>query len=362
MRVLEDQVLTMLRGQVAAIILGVVFLFIGLAACGIAVIRGQGGVRLLLWFGILSGMYGTRILANVPAVLKTLPQSARASGLHVIAIISYLIIIPGLLFWLELSRGKLRRFLQIAAIAGSLIGIAGIWSTLFTKSSYAFMLYTNLLVIFVFLVLAIVISVPALASRFGVIRSRVSEIGILVLALAAIYSNIGNFLRLPNYRFLEPVAFAVFVFSLGYVAVQRIFTDERRLFSIENELAIAREIQSSILPRGIPEINTLNISAAYRPMTAVAGDFYEFIPVDRSRFGVLIADVAGHGVPAALIAAMMKVAMQSVVHCAQEPREVLLGLSRVLSGQLRGQLARHGCWEGVVLGCRTSTASPLAGG
>ena len=61
-----------------------------------------------------------------------------------------------------------------------------------------------------------------------------------------------------------------------------------------------------------PNINNLRISAAYRPMTAVAGDFYEFIPVDQNRVGFLVADVSGHGVPAALIASMIKVAMQSV--------------------------------------------------
>jgi hypothetical protein len=71
-------------------------------------------------------------------------------------------------------------------------------------------------------------------------------------------------------------------------------------------------------------------------MTAVAGDFYEFIPVDQNRVGVLVADVSGHGVPAALIEAMIKVAMQSVASCAREPREGLRGL--ILSGQLRGQL------------------------
>lgn len=72
-------------------------------------------------------------------------------------------------------------------------------------------------------------------------------------------------------------------------------------------------------------------------MTAVAGDFYEFIPVDETRVGILVADVSGHGVPAALIASMIKVAMQSVVPCAHDPGAVLRGLSRVLSGQLRGQ-------------------------
>lgn len=72
-------------------------------------------------------------------------------------------------------------------------------------------------------------------------------------------------------------------------------------------------------------------------MTAVAGDFYDFIPVDQTRVGFLVADVSGHGVPAALIAAMIKVAMQSVAHCAPYPREVLRGLNRILSGQLRDQ-------------------------
>jgi len=119
--------------------------------------------------------------------------------------------------------------------------------------------------------------------------------------------------------------------------LQLVFANERRLLSVENELAIAREIQNSILPSGVPEINDLSFSAAYRPMTAVAGDFYEFIPVDQKRLGILVADVSGHGVPAALIACMIKVAMQSVVSCAPDPRAVLSGLNRVLSAQLHGQ-------------------------
>jgi phosphoserine phosphatase RsbU/P len=72
-------------------------------------------------------------------------------------------------------------------------------------------------------------------------------------------------------------------------------------------------------------------------MTAVAGDFYEFIPVDQNRIGFLVADVTGHGVPAALIASMIKVAMQSVLASAEDPRAVLSGLNRILSGQLHDQ-------------------------
>jgi len=334
---LEDQVLTMLRGQVVGIMLGTVFLFIGLAACGIAVIRGGGGVRILVWFGIFTALYGARLLAEVPAGFSVLPRSIWASRPYVIWIITYLILIPALLFWLELSLGRLRRFVQITVIGAAVVAIAGVCSSLITGSPDWFMPYNSLLAIWCLLALAIVNAVPSLAKRFLVIQSRISVIGTLVLAVAVLYANLAVLFHLPSYPFFEPLAFAVFVFSLGYVAAERIFADERRLLSIENELEIAREIQSSILPSCIPELKSLRINAAYHPMTAVAGDFYEFIPVDEYRVGFLVADVSGHGVPAALIAAMVKVAMQSVVSSASDPAEVLRGLNRVLSGQLRSQ-------------------------
>ena len=72
-------------------------------------------------------------------------------------------------------------------------------------------------------------------------------------------------------------------------------------------------------------------------MTAVAGDFCDFIPVDQHRVGVLVADVSGHGVPAALIAAMMKMAVQSIVPCVIPQRDVLQGLNRMPSGQASNQ-------------------------
>ena len=72
-------------------------------------------------------------------------------------------------------------------------------------------------------------------------------------------------------------------------------------------------------------------------MTAVAGDFYEFIQIDSKHAGFLIADVSGHGVPAALIASMIKIAVQSVLDSASNPGEVMLRLNKILGTQLQGQ-------------------------
>jgi len=77
----------------------------------------------------------------------------------------------------------------------------------------------------------------------------------------------------------------------------------------------------------------LDIAARYLPMSAVAGDFYDFLFIDEKRIGILIADVTGHGIPAALIASMLKVAFAAQAHHANDPACVLAGLNRALCGK-----------------------------
>jgi phosphoserine phosphatase RsbU/P len=134
------------------------------------------------------------------------------------------------------------------------------------------------------------------------------------------------------------LGFALFLLSIGYTGVEIMVTDERRLLSLDDELAIARQLQFSILPEGTPQIEGLEIAAAYKPMSAVAGDFYEFMVADRRHVGFLIADVSGHGVPAALIASMIKVAMQAANGRVSDPAQVLRSAGSILNKNVRGQL------------------------
>jgi serine phosphatase RsbU (regulator of sigma subunit) len=70
-------------------------------------------------------------------------------------------------------------------------------------------------------------------------------------------------------------------------------------------------------------------------MTAVAGDFYDFIVVDDHRVGILTADVSGHGMPAALIASMLKIALAAQAAHADNPAQVLHGLNQALCGKFQ---------------------------
>jgi phosphoserine phosphatase RsbU/P len=109
----------------------------------------------------------------------------------------------------------------------------------------------------------------------------------------------------------------------------------QQLLAINNELEMARQIQLSILPSETPKIRGLDIAARYLPMSSVAGDFYDFIVVDEQRVGILIADVSGHGLPAALIASMLQVALAAQLGHASEPGRVLRGLNRALCGKFQ---------------------------
>src|SRR5215467_189628 len=104
----------------------------------------------------------------------------------------------------------------------------------------------------------------------------------------------------------------------------------QQLLMIQKELETAWQIQLSILPSEIPKIEGLDIAARYVPMTSVAGDFYDFIVVDEKHIGILVADVSGHGMPAALVASMLKIALSAQEAHAADPAQVLLGLNRAL--------------------------------
>jgi len=106
-----------------------------------------------------------------------------------------------------------------------------------------------------------------------------------------------------------------------------------QLRALNYELEMARQIQLSILPHSLPKLPGLDIAARFLPMTAVAGDFYDFIQIDDQHIGILIADVSGHGLPSALIASMLQVALTTQVPHAAEPAQVLSGLNKALSGK-----------------------------
>ena len=93
---------------------------------------------------------------------------------------------------------------------------------------------------------------------------------------------------------------------------------ERRV--LEHELEIARKIQTNLLPRAFPRMPGITIAAESRPARMVGGDFYDFIELEDGRVAIVVADVSGKGVPAALLSATIRASVRMESHlCGRQP-------------------------------------------
>jgi len=110
--------------------------------------------------------------------------------------------------------------------------------------------------------------------------------------------------------------------------------------TIVKELKLAQKVQDALIPRHFPAEGPLSAAAAYLPMEELGGDFYDVMERSPGEWIVVIADVSGHGVAAALVTAMMKVSLGLHTSQAQTPGAVLDEVNRELCGAI-GELRRY---------------------
>ena len=91
---------------------------------------------------------------------------------------------------------------------------------------------------------------------------------------------------------------------------------------IEQELRVARMIQHTLLPKSLPELEGHQIAAYYRPAREVGGDFYDFLRQPDGRLGLIVGDVSGKGVPAAIVMVITRTMLRSAYHLGS-PGEIL---------------------------------------
>lgn len=138
----------------------------------------------------------------------------------------------------------------------------------------------------------------------------------------------------------EPAAFAreelpelVWMSNLfGRATNTLVLSDQLRQANqaLDRELKAVGEVQRSLLPAELPTIPTLDVAADYRPAARAGGDYYDFFPLPGGRWGVFIADVSGHGSPAAVLMAVTHCIAHTNPGPAQPPDQVLNYLNRHL--------------------------------
>jgi hypothetical protein len=129
--------------------------------------------------------------------------------------------------------------------------------------------------------------------------------------------------------------------TLGYVGFVYVSISEGRRHlrgqlektALESEMAAAREVQGMMVPEHPPQIAGYRIESVYRPAAEVGGDFFQVIPLKSGRTLVVIGDVSGKGLRAAMIVAMIVGTLRTVSGFTEEPGEILDELNRRLCGR-----------------------------
>jgi sigma-B regulation protein RsbU (phosphoserine phosphatase) len=304
------------------------FMLLGAGAASIVawLLHRQHRSHALLLFGVWCSLYGARLVAEQPVILGAIGGSDR-TWQYFRAFITYTITVPIGLFVEALIgtgwKGSVRRTWQLVAI----FAVAAIATDLALGRPRAAMPMNSPMVLS-----ALVVAM----ANIWLVRDRLSAtfktpilaIGGLAILFFVINENLGR--PIAPVVNLEPIGVFTFVLALGYAVAASVFRQEAELVAVQRELETARQIQTSLLPKGVPSLAGVELAVRYVPMTAVAGDLYDFVMLGRSRVGILVADVSGHGVPAALVASMVKLAFGTQTAHADDPARVMEAMNRML--------------------------------
>jgi sigma-B regulation protein RsbU (phosphoserine phosphatase) len=333
---LTAQARDQLQTELPNLVLAFSLVAVGLAAMALARFHWSAQGVELLSFGTFSLLYGVR-LATWSPMTQWLVDLSPSTWQYVEAIITYFIPVP-VLFFIEPFLGRVRivhwlwRVQLGYAVIATVIDI-GVGEPFTAMGPYRVLVITWFLVAVYFMFWR-----GGPASK----QLRIVRAGLLVFLILAGHATISGFYPLPGATSAEPLGLFIFFLSLGYVVVDDFFSSQKELGAINRELETARKIQDSVLPESLPEAEGLELAVRYIPVSAVAGDFYDFLERDGG-LSLLVADVSGHGVPAALIASMVKIAYSAQSERAETPAAVLSEINRILCGKIHGQFVTGGC-------------------
>jgi phosphoserine phosphatase RsbU/P len=311
---------------------GVLIVAAGAVSCLVFAGRRKQREYSLLYFGLGAILYGVRLFINGSS------NYMQERWDWITEVISLVIPIPLLLFFTATMARRWRKLALWSIGVFSVIGAVGMAELFLVHSERATQRAIHLIAIVVIPVLMVLLFI---GGRSATREQKILRAGFFVFLLFIVHTNLANIGAIQHGPDLEFIGFVTFLGCLGYVAAARTQRTEEQLLTLNKELEIARGIQAGLLPEKSFSVAGLTAASRYVPATSVAGDFYDFLPKDGG-LGVLIADVSGHGVPAALSASMVKVAIRAQRDWADKPAQVLTGLNSILCGSLQGQFVTAG--------------------
>lgn len=321
-----------LPGELTEVLIGALFVAFGIVSIAAGLTARPRRAPIAVWFGVFSLLYGVRLSAR-SELLQLATAWPDAAFDYTEAFITYVIPVTAGLFTDALvGRGKagsVRRAWQLTTVYALGACVHDI-----VRGRPGASMWLNAPV-----VLSTVSVYVWHVFRHSRGTGRWSPDAKLVAAAAALFTVIAFYetvFRQAPFGIpfnVEPIAMLLLTLALGWFVLSRVGAQAAEFAALNRELRLAQEIQQSLLPRQMPQVPGLRLTGAYLPVSAVAGDFYDAFVRPGGEVVVIVADVSGHGMPAALVASMVKVAFAAEVEREARPGGVLAGINRALSGK-----------------------------
>jgi hypothetical protein len=182
----------------------------------------------------------------------------------------------------------------------------------------------------IFAFLTNMISVVRIASQQG---QRFTHLTISQKIAAPLFTLNDNSITASN------IAQVLLLVSIVYAVYRYTVEERRRQAALEQEFRNARELQRVLVPESLPSLPGFTLTSAYRPAQEVGGDFFQIIPIEGGSTLVILGDVSGKGLKAAMAVSLIVGAVRMVADFTSSPAEILAGLNRRLHGRLQGGFA-----------------------
>jgi len=227
--------------------------------------------------------------------------------------------------WTTGGRGSLMAALRIS--------ISEIYSRITTQASGDRRFSQGLLVLLVVIgVLFLIIQAVAFLAGLALARSITGSVHELFVGTERVRH--GDFRHKIDIKADDQLGELAESFNSMTASIEDLLRVEAEKKRLEEELRIAHEIQMSLLPHGPLSMPGISVTALCVPAREVGGDYYDVLPLDDHRVGVLIADVSGKGTSAALYMAELKGLVLSLSRIHGSPRDLLINANRIIADHL----------------------------
>ncbi len=168
----------------------------------------------------------------------------------------------------------------------------------------------------------------------------------VILLIVRLYQEELNVLHIPiNYRIfglvfsIGDISNIFLLFIVSVLLMRRFIHGQREQVEMRTEIEQARQVQQLLVPEATPAVPGFRVESEYRPAQQVGGDFFQIIPGADGSILVVLGDVSGKGLKAAMLVSMIVGAMRMISDSTRDPLELLSAINRRLAGRLNDQFA-----------------------